>query len=272
MKRIGFCGVIVVVLLMGVGLPAQDTRAEIQRLEEDFRQFKFDLVLKKGRFLLGEPYLSRQDSLLIYQYMLNAAYALGDTVRARQIIDEILAVFPDFQLDPRITSPKIIEFYNYYRKEKLRLQQDEGKGTNPSVPPPQLSMPSVSPIPVVAGVVLPGSGHMLVGQSKRGWIFMGISSILLGSALYYTQKTRELEDAYLSARQDFDLYYNRYNRSYKIRNALWIQYGLWSVFGIYDLYRSITGNSVGEQLGTSAHRITLSPAVSGVQLRWVWTF
>lgn len=272
MKPIWICAILVAVLLVGTKLNAQETRKEIQRLEEDFRQFQFELVLKKGRFLLGEPYLSHQDSLLIYQYMLNAAYALGDTIQARRIIDEILVVFPDFQLDPRITSPKIIEFYNYYRKEKLRLQQEQAKGTNPPVPVPGMSLPSVSPLPVIAGVILPGSGHLLVGRSKRGWIFVGISSVLLGSALYYTQKTRTLEDAYLSARHDFDQYYNRYSRAYKIRNALWIQYGLWSVFGIYDLYRSITGTPMREPSQVSRHWIRLLPSTSGMQVRWVWTF
>ncbi len=276
MKTVWAWGVMVCIMgfLGGQGIGAQEVRQEIQSLENDFREFKFDLVLKKGRFLLGEPYLTHQDSLLIYQYMLNAAYALGDTALARRIIDEIVTVFPDFQLDPRITSPKIIEFYNYYRKEKLRLQTDQGSGSfqeKESFSPPVV----VSPLPVAVGALFPGSGHWLMGQKKRGLVFAGVSAVLLGSALYYTRETRIRENAYLFARQDFDRYYNQYNRAYRIRNALWIQYGIWSLFTMYDLYRSTAAAGAARptpQAASSRSRIRLIPVSSGFQVGITWSF
>lgn len=218
---------------------AQNIKKEIQSLEEDYRKFNFQLVIDKGKFLLKDPFLTKGDSLKVYQFMLNASYTLNDTVQARKLINEILKCSSDFAPDPKITSPKIIEFFNLIKKQEITLptsaikpkkNQSETLTTIPS-PPAQY---------LFSTLFLPGSGHLWQGEKKRGYLFSTISAVFWGSIYYYTSKTSENRKKYMRAARndDFDDLYAHYNSSYKIRNTLIAGYILYNCYVLYDFYTS----------------------------------
>ncbi len=216
-------------------LTAQNQKEEIQSLENDFKSFKYQMVLNKGRFLLAAPSVSHQDSLLIFQYMLNAAYALNDTSQARGIINDILKSEPHFSPDPQLTSPKIIEFFNEVKKNSPHYPQ------RPAVSEDTTKIivvePQVKASGVLSSVILPGSGHLFSNRRTKGILFSGISVALMGGIIYSVAEMTNRRDDYMNARGnvDYDDLYSKYNRAYKTRNWLVTAYGLYSLYVVYDL-------------------------------------
>jgi len=212
-------------------LYAQKLDQSIQSLENDFKSFKYEQVLKKGRFLLGDPYASRKDSLQIFQYMLSSAYALNDTSQARTIIEEILKIDHSFKLNPKDTSPKIIEFFNYVKQQNRREQE---KNSTPIVR--TITVP-VKTSHLITSLLFPGAGHLLAGKKKKGYTYSAVTGFWLAGIVYSCYETDKRADDYLKAQRgaDFSSLYDRYNTAYQIRNLLIVGYGLWNIFNLYDL-------------------------------------
>lgn len=216
----------------------QVTAQDIQTLEEDLKNFRYEQVLQKGFFLLEDAYLSREDSLRIYPLMLNAAYALDDTVVAKEIIHGILKTDAGYNPDPRINSPKIIQFFNKHKKRFLaEIQQDVKTDTTQH----QTTLRAQKPLPVRAAlfsIVLPGSGHLIQDKRQKGFMFSAISGLTLSGIIYASVKTSAYRDDYMNARgdRDYSRLYNRYNDMYRLRNGLTTGYMLYSLYVLYDLF------------------------------------
>ncbi len=219
----------------------QHVERQIQNLDRDFRAFKYKQVIEKGRFLLSDPYVTKEDSLQIYKYMLNAAYALADTVQAKRIIMEIIKCDPKFAFDPKDTSPKIIEFFNHVKKQ-IQEHHPIVPANNPP-PPANQKVFAIKPLPFTStafSLVLPGSGHLHQNFRKKGIWFTGISSLLLGGIAYTAIKTNENRKDYMNAKEgaDFDRLYDAYNRMFKIRNLLMATFAVWDIYVLFDLQKS----------------------------------
>jgi len=227
-------------IFFGVCIPvfAQNLDREINSLEQDFKSFEYKKVLQKGRFLLADAYASHADSLVIFQYMLSSAYALNDTSQAKSIILEILKDQPNFVLNPKETSPKIVEFFNLIKKDHI------GHPRKNPLKPAELSKSKVqNKVPgfVLAGsVILPGSAHYFQGMQTKGISFSAVSAILISSTVYFSFKTSSDRDKYMLARNDasYDKLYNTYNSSYKMRTLSFAAWGLWSLYCLYDFQQS----------------------------------
>ncbi len=230
------------ILMVAVNGFSQNLQKEIQSLEQDFKSFKYKEVLQKGAFLLADTYTSSDDSLKIYQFMLSSAYALDDSVQAKNIILDLLNHYPDFALSTKNTSPKIVEFFNIIKREHSKKQpiaaDDSGKTTPPPIRSTLLSQLS-APV-VLSGILLPGSAHLLSGHKQKGYIFSAGTVGLLSGLIYFTLKNESDRDSYMNGRNnaDFDKLYSAYNSSYKARNALAVLYGLWSLYSLYDLQQT----------------------------------
>jgi len=76
--------VIIYFLFSMTALKAQGIKDEIASLEKEFKNFQYNLVIEKGKFLLADRYTTKSDSLQIYQYILSSAYSINDTILARE--------------------------------------------------------------------------------------------------------------------------------------------------------------------------------------------
>ncbi len=239
MKKLLFISI----LMITVHGFAQNLQKEINSLEQDFKSFKYHQVLQKGSFLLADTYASSEDSLKIYKFMLSSAYALDDSVQSKNIILDVLNHHPDFALSPKNTSPKIVEFFNVIKKEHSKTQPatasvDSAVITFPTIRTTQLSQLS-APV-LLSGIVLPGSAHLLSGQKQKGYIFSAGTVALVSGLIYYSLKTDSDRQSYMEGRSgaNFNNLYSAYNTSYKTRNVLAVLYGLWSLYGLYDLQQT----------------------------------
>ncbi len=227
-------------ILFGISIPAfaQNLEREITSLEQDFKSFEYKKVLQKGRFLLADTYTSHSDSLVIFQYMLSSAYALNDTSQAKSIILEILKDQPDFSLNPKETSPKIVEFFNLIKKDHIgRPAKTPPKPVGPVENKIQKKVPAL----ILAGsVLLPGSAHYFQGMQTKGISFSAVSAVVISSAVYFSFKTISDREKYMRAKNDasFDKLYNTYNSAYKMRSLSFAAWGLWSLYCLYDFQES----------------------------------
>ncbi len=230
---------LLVLILFCIGIPAfaQDLNKEINSLEKDFKTFKYKKVMQKGRFLLADAYASKADSLIIFQYMLSSAYALNDTAQAKTIILEILKDQPDFSLNPKETSPKIVEFFNIIKRKHVK--QPTPLSAISVVQKPQ-TRETLHPALLAGSILIPGSAHYFRGYRTKGLIYSGISAVFISSAVYFTFKTSADRESYLSASNnaDYNKLYNTYNSSFKKRNLSFIGWGLWSLYCLYDFQKS----------------------------------
>lgn len=228
-----------IVILFFSSVRGQNLDDEIRSLENDYKLFRHDLVLEKGRFLLADPFATKNDSLQIFQLMLSASYSLNDTSTARQIISDILASEPGFALNPRQTAPKIIEFFNHIKNQIKAGTSTEAAPLRVIVRTDTLFIQQSDPWPTISGLLLPGSGHYLKGSKKKGLAFTALSAGLLGGIIYSSFKTEQFRKDYSRAGQgaDFQKLYGRYDNYYKSRNILIALYAAWSLYSIYDLQK-----------------------------------
>lgn len=225
-------------------LYSQNIDKNIRSLENDFKNFKYQQVIEKGRFLLADAFTSHEDSLVIYQLMLSSAYAVGDTSFAGKIIKSILESDPKFTLNPKNTSPKIIELFEVMKKKYNHSSSDTGLKTLPQEKQLLTYPPPLHPGLAVASIILPGSGHSLSGSKYKGYIFSSVSALWMAGSIYAIYQTADKREAYLSAGKEagFDKLYDSYNSAYKTRNFLLISYALWNIYCLYDLHKEHSVN------------------------------
>lgn len=241
---------------------AQTGTQALKDLDKTFTAFQYREVLKKGRFYLGEPYIQKKDSLAIYTYMLNAAYAIQDTSQARQFILTILKINPQYNMNPATTSPKIIELFDSVKAQHPAFPKETSTVKKPAILDTVFVHTGLSPGTTIATLILPGSGHWFRGYSKEGYIRGGISLALLTSTIYSVIHTRQLEIDYLKETRATEMNdrYNTYNTNYKWRNALFAAYIGWSIYNLFDLSEKIPALSIdAHSKSLSAHiRIPLN--------------
>jgi hypothetical protein len=221
---------------------AQNNQNDIQSLENDFKSFEYKRVLEKGSFLLADPFTNRDDSLYIYQLMLSAAYAMNDTLTARKLVQDILRCEPRFAPNPKETSPKIIEFFNIVKSQTVLVKPGDSRGFRRLAGPDSSGSGYLKTSSLLTSVILPGSGHIIIGRRREGLIKTTSSALLAGAILYTAIETGNRRHDYMKARgnMDYDKLYDRYNQYYKIRNSAMILYGLWSLYNLYDLNMELT--------------------------------
>jgi len=219
-------------------LYAQNIKEEIVSLENSFKAFEYKIVIQKGKFLLADRYTAAEDSTLIYQYMLSSAYALNDTIQAKEFILDLLKNRPDFSLNPINTSPKIIEFFNLIKKDYIGESVALSRDSTIIQYPTKFELPKSSTI--ILGILIPGTAHLIEGDQKKGGYFSAISAILLGSTTYFIFKTNSDRETYMNAREgsDFNMLYSSYNTTYKTRNTLALAYGIWSLYCLFDFNKN----------------------------------
>jgi hypothetical protein len=240
---------------------AQTIESRLDSLQINLEKFEYQKVLREGEKLLKLRGLTKNDSLLILEYSLNAAFALDDSQKVVSNMKEILECSETYSLNPKITSPKIInefeEFkkvWNLARESAVTVDSTAKSGTIREPIPTQY---------LISNLLIPGTGHLWIGAKKKGTIFSIISGVTITNIIYFTFETKDNRDAYMAAKNgaEFDELYDRYNRSYKTRNTLLLAYALLSIYSFYDLYTDSI-NKNGTRLSVKPKPYTVSVELS----------
>ncbi|MCB0732713.1 MAG: hypothetical protein KDC88_16940, partial [Ignavibacteriae bacterium] len=90
---------------------------------------------------------------------------------------------------------------------------------------------------VAKSLIIPGWGHLQLENSTKGWILTSVSTVTLGSMIYFVFDANSKEKDYLAETNAnmISLKYNDYDKSYKIRNSLIAAYAAVWLYSQIDL-------------------------------------
>ena len=257
MKTSIFIGLIVI--LTSVSSFAQDAEV-LDSIKSNFERNNYSKVIDfSNEYLLTGTNLNEDELTEIYLMRSVSYFALSKKDSAKFSFIELLKIDKNFDPDPAIVSPKIINFFkpiksdfhkmtNHIKDEDTTIKN--GEYNNLTL---QNSYTSSS---IMKNMVLPGWGHFNSGNTTKAILLTSVSSVLLGSSIYYTIKTNDLHNQYLSE-SDTDLIadkYNDYNASYKTRNILLASYAVVWIYSILDVWLFSSDEFINveiSQVGTS---------------------
>lgn len=160
----------------------------------------------ESRRLREEPLLSDSIKVLIEKWIAFSLIAQGKTAPARERFISLLWLDPDFELDPVLTSPKILSVFNDARVKYLshkRSQSDSMKTDTQRV------LRSVT----YRAALFPGWEQLYTGRTTSGSFFLGAGAITLGSGIAFEILRANARDEYLKETVPTDIAskYDRYN-------------------------------------------------------------
>jgi hypothetical protein len=177
------------------GTPVDSTLREIESLYHAARYADAELEARRLR-----ESVSVNDSirLRIDQWIAFSLIAQGKPAAARERFITILSFDPEYDLDPVLTSPKIIAVLND-AKGAYRMQQRTARD---SVQKNELiSASSVT----FRTVLFPGWEQLYRGKSTKGAIFLGAGITTLGAAITFEALRSDAREKYLAARIPADI-------------------------------------------------------------------
>ena len=227
-------------LLTPVFLFGQNASIDVDIIQQKFRSFDYNAVIELADKALQAPsHLSSEQQIKIYEMKAVSHYSKTDLQQARLAFLEILKIESSHTLDPVTTSPKIISFYNSVKKEfefSTRPKEAEQVVVHDTVLV-STETTGLYKKSIPASIILPGTGHLVMGDKKRGFWITAASVITLSSAIYFTRDTRQKEKEYTSAiePENIESTYTAYNSAYKKRNVAWAAYAVIWVYAQTDL-------------------------------------
>ncbi|MBN2413554.1 hypothetical protein JXQ31_17890 [candidate division KSB1 bacterium] len=218
---------------------AQNGLPEREIMDLYFKNFEYDKVISTAdSILLNRTDLNEQQLLAVYKMRALSNYSLLQMNLALKDFIEILNINPEFSLDPVQTSPKIITFFN---EIKANFQARE---ENPQVIETQRDTIRIVKDTsglfknmLIRSVIVPGSGHIYLDNSAKGWLLTSASSVTLAGAVYYIFDCNRKEKSYLNETNPalIEEKYNNYNSSYKKRNILITTYAVLWLYSQTDI-------------------------------------
>jgi hypothetical protein len=156
--------------------------------------------------------------------------AQGKTELARDHFESILALNPSFQLDPVLTSPKIL---TVFAEAKMRFtsarRADAGLSTNPQDEVRDITF---------RAVLFPGWEQYYHGRTESGLLLAGAGVLSLGSAITFEFLRAPARRDYLAATQPADIAnkYTTYNRYYRAEVYSLIAFGVVYIASEFDVF------------------------------------
>ncbi len=205
--------------------------AEIDVIQQNFKSFEYARAIENSDQLLShKEHLSQEQIITVLQLRAQSHYALMHMDQALKDFKAILLIDPDFTLNPKTISPKIITFFNEIKNMQIQEQEKEPEPVKPTIQTITKTDTLVKWINnsnqitscLKRSMILPGWGHIHNGQTKKGWFLLGANTITFAAAVYSIQDCSKARKDYISETNP-DLIqdqYNTYNSAYKNRNIL----------------------------------------------------
>lgn len=203
----------------------------LNELKSRFQSFNYGGVIALSDTLLKDKKEFTSEKLIqIYLLRGIAFYSIAGEDSARSSFIEILNINPEYSPSSSQISPKIINLFEQLRSDFIKIK---GKNSHTNLTSDStelfLSNPGLLKIEkdiftnsIVRSALLPGFGHLYLKQNFKAWFLSSLSTVSMGSMIYFIFDTNEKQNSYLNE-SDLNLIqnkYNEYNSSYKIRNAL----------------------------------------------------
>ncbi len=232
----------------------------IVEIQEAYEQLNYQEADIKARAALHD-YQSFSPAQLteIHKILGLIGFSSGATDQARQQFELALAITPDLQLDPLYVSPKILEFFESIKTERLSREQDIGASDQ------QIRYVVVEdprPGAAMRSMVLPGWGQLYKKEKRKGLVLTGLwTAGLIGTAVAHFARNNA-EDTYLAETDParVDARFDDFNRLHKIRNNLALfSAGVW----LFSYLDAILRKPPKSNLADADQAWMLAPASQG---------
>jgi hypothetical protein len=228
---------------------------ELAKLQKHYESFEYSKVVQESEdLLLDKERFS--DSLLVQIYTLKSAshFAMGEQNETRKSIIELLKIDSSYELNDLRYSPKLLSFFEDVKtefSEIIKTNDERSDSQNKEeIFKPIVKLPINNSIPnsaIAKSLLLPGLGHLHIDDNTKGWILTSVGLVTLGSMIYFIVDANEKEKEYLSETNSILIQsnYDKYNKSYKIRNTLIATYAAIWLYSQIDLL--FFSNSIGSE-------------------------
>ena len=234
-------------------ISVDSTLREIEGLYNNARYVDAEL---EARRLSEEGFISDSVKVQVEKWIAFSLIAQGRTIPARDRFVSLLSINPEFELDPVLTSPKILSVFNdakvKYRSNK-KLQSDSLK----------TEKERIARTITYRTALFPGWEQLHQGRITSGTLFLGAGIASLGAGITFEILRANARDEYLKATipSDIATKYNSYNSYRKAEIYSFIGFAIVYFSSEIDVFTSDDSQSLsikpsnGPLLGQS---ITLS--------------
>lgn len=226
--------IIVFVLVTQLFAFAQNDLASVKEM---FNSFQYEKVITQAESILENDSLNRDVSIELLRMKAIAHYVLNQKDFTVLCFVDILKKNPEYQLDPRQNSPKIINIFNRTKDNYLPAEKEiTNRQTTQQEVQPVIQKQFVRSS-LLRSFAVPGWGHLYANNQKKGYFLTSAALVGLGASIYFTIETAQNEKRYLNETDKtlIESKYKDYNRSFQLRNGFLIGYAILWTYAQADL-------------------------------------
>ncbi len=231
--------IVLIFCTIPVFVNAQQNSAKLDSLVQEFEAFNYTRVIALADSLLKtDPNFSDNQLINIYRIKGISQFSLQDEEEAQISFRAILNIDSTFNLDSSKTSPKIILFFNNVKSKYLEILAKEKElrlARQDSLKSSQIDLEKSAEEnlrkTMIRSLILPGLGHIYIGEKSKGIVLTAFSTVSLGSMIYFIIDANRKENEYRSETDPNlkPVRYTDFHNSTKLRNfsivtfaAIWI--------------------------------------------------
>lgn len=196
-------------------------------IEISFESGSYIRAEVEARRVLEQRGIIDSTRVLAEKWIAFSLIAQGKPSLAKDHFAALLKINPQFELDPVLTSPKILAVFNETRTYHLASQKS--KDTGGANQPPFVSFRTV---------IFPGWEQLHANRSGSGYLFLGGGIGTLGAGIVFEVLRSSARNDYLSATTPaaIDSKYSRYNKFYKAEIVAFSAFALVYVASEIDVF------------------------------------
>ncbi len=197
------------VLFLPAGMVRTQTAVDstLRQVDSLYTAGSYSQAELEARRFLENDLLSDSLRVAAEQWVAFSLVAQEKSALAKEHFLAILRLRPSHELDPVLTSPKILAVFNDARATYLAMRAQEASGS---------SVPADRPVEGITfrTIVFPGWDQWYHGRTPVGPLLVGAGVATLGSGIVLAFMRKSAHQDYLAATapEDIDSKYNTYNR------------------------------------------------------------
>jgi len=230
--------------------------SSLKQIETLYNSAQYVTAELEARRLYEEELITDSAKVQIEKWIAFSLIAQGKSSLARERFVSLLAIDPDFTLDPILTSPKILSvFYEAIAKFQL-LKKNQPENLLETTQPYQLIS--------YRTIVFPGWEQLYQGRTYSGAVFLGGGIATLGAGVAFELLRSNARSEYMKATVpgDISTKYNSYNNFRKAEMYSFAAFAIIYVASEIDVLTNFPSDNITLQtsslnLGTTALLVSI---------------
>ena len=237
----------------------EEDRQLVVDMREAFQGLDYDQAeVLAGEILARYEMFSTDELIETHVTLALIRYAQNRQSEAELQFVSALSLKPDLELDPVLVSPKVITFFEELKASRDQVEQEtETPGASRYI-----FVQDPRPAAAIRSMIVPGWGQFYKDEPVKGYVFAGAWVGSVGATIVTHIRRQDAARAYRLARDPDDITekYNTYNRTHKLRNAMFLTAA--SVWVVSYIDALLNGSGMGLYTRNDRYSISIHPASS----------